>query len=270
MEKVTHDFNNIINEFNKSLSKAGKISPSSEKEFKAVLDKLMDFSEKLKEIEKLVVLGSVIRLACHELRNPIAAINTSAYYLKSYTDKDKPDLISHTDLIRREIESTTRILDTLSLFYKSPEPSLVLTSVNALLEQVISNMERKISHKKINTIKNLDPSLPKIMIDMDQLGRAIENILQNAFDSVAKRGEIKVSAIKDKNRVQVSIADNGCGIPEENMDKIFDPGFSTKSKGIGLGLALARGIIERHNGSIDIKSKLKRGTAVTVSLPVNP
>lgn len=270
MEKVTSDFNNIINEFKKSLSRAEKISPPSKKEFRAILNKLIDYSGKMKEIEKLAVLGSVIRTACHELRNPIAAINTSAYYLKSYMGKDKPDLISHTDLIQREIESTTRILDTLSLFYKSPEPSLVLTSINALLEQVVSNMERKVSHKKVNIIKNLDPALPKIMIDMDQLGRAIENILQNAFDSVAKKGEIKVIAKKLKDRVQVSIADNGCGIPEKNMDKIFDPDFSTKPRGIGLGLVLARGIIERHNGSIDIKSKLKRGTTVTVSLPINP
>lgn len=268
MDKLYSDYKNMVTKITKSLSKAKRINPALEKEFMDISDNLVDFTGKIKEIEKLAVLGKIISATCHELRNPLSAINTSIYFIQSNLGKDKPKLIKHTDIIQREVDSTTRILDALFLFYKFPEPSLISTSVNALIEGILSDIEIRMPKKRVNIRKGLDPSIPKAMIDIDQLGKVIENILQNAYDSIGERGEIRVGTKSVKDKIQISISDNGCGIPEGNMEKIFDPDFSTKSRGIGLGLALVKDIIERHGGSVEVKSKIKRGTMVTVTIPI--
>ena len=117
--------------------------------------------------------------------------------------------------------------------------------------------------------RKLEADLPQVEIDPDQIRQVLVNLITNAVQAMPEGGRLTVSARVRRKSLEVTVTDTGAGIPQEVVGKIFDPLFTTKAKGIGLGLAVTRSVIENHKGSIGVSSKMGRGTTFTIELPLN-
>jgi signal transduction histidine kinase len=133
-------------------------------------------------------------------------------------------------------------------------------------------IEDALSHtpipENIELTKKLDAGLPEINIDPDQIKQVVVNIITNAVEAMPEGGRLLIAAREKDKFLEVEVSDTGCGIPQESMDEIFDPLFTTKAKGIGLGLAMCKAIIDRHEGNIAVESKVGEGTTFSLRLPL--
>jgi PAS domain S-box-containing protein len=223
-----------------------------------------EMQEKLMRQEKLAVLGKLAGGMGHELRNPLGVISNSVYYLKmKFKDSDEKAL-KHLDILAREVERANKLITDLLDFSRVKPPSSKEGDVNSVMEDALANIEipESISVKTL-----LDEIVPPIFMDLDQIQLAFQNIISNAIKAMPDGGKLEIKTGVKNKFVTIEFKDTGEGIAKENITKIFEPLFTTRAKGIGLGLAIVRGIIDRHKGSIEIKSKLGIGTTITVRLP---
>ena len=143
--------------------------------------------------------------------------------------------------------------------------------INLVIRNSLNMLEKLANFQNVKIVADLSPDIPPISIDATQMGSVINNLALNAADAMPQGGTLRISTrfLKDINRVVIEISDTGVGISEENIGKVYDPFFTTKElgKGTGLGLAVTYGIVKRHDGSIDIRSKLGEGTSFTITLP---
>jgi signal transduction histidine kinase len=153
------------------------------------------------------------------------------------------------------------------LAYARARPPLRKTvDINQIFSEVLSRINVP---KNIETVYTPGESLPGIMADKDQLDRAFGNIILNAIQAMPEGGRLTITIdTRDPGWLTISIADTGVGIPEENLGKVFEPLFSSKARGIGLGMAISKTFVEGHGGSIDVKSEIRKGTTFTIKLPV--
>ncbi|MCL4539221.1 MAG: ATP-binding protein, partial [Bacteroidetes bacterium] len=155
------------------------------------------------------------------------------------------------------------------LAYSKPrEPRLGIRSADEILDHCIRVVEREAGEAGVELVrKPCDKDLPLVLMDTDQMTQVFLNILINAIEATPKGGKVFIGQdVQDDGRVQISIEDTGGGIPRENLDKLFDPFFSTKKKGTGLGLAIVKGIIEGHGGEVEVESEPGKGTRFVVTL----
>lgn len=245
---------------------------------KATLEKLvLEGAEELlksyKEIEKLKRLSDIGELAAtvaHELRNPLTAINLASHNLQKKTDN--PELGRHFSTIAKKVKESNDIINNLLSFSNIKIPNYEAPDVFNLLEEVVENARENYAEQGIN-VKSLNDSLKNVKIEADplQLKGLFTNILNNACEAclgVEGRGNIEVEGKTENGELKVRFKDDGPGIEEENLGRVFDPFFSTKAKGTGLGLAVCRQITRLHNGKITIESEKGRGTDVSVILPL--
>jgi PAS domain S-box-containing protein len=222
--------------------------------------------EELIKNERLAAIGRLASVIGHELRNPLGVINNSTYYLNAkLRDIDDPKVARHLQIMEREVERSNKIISDLLDFSRGIKPpNKDLTQ----MEQVIKNaFERVEIPDNIQVVTRLE-ELPPLYMDSDMMLRVFINLISNAVDAILDGGKIKVSAKGENGKVIIKLVDTGVGIPEENMDKLFTPLFSTKAKGVGLGLHVTRELVQAHNGSIDVESTLGDGTVFTVILPM--
>lgn len=220
--------------------------------------------KQLLQSEKLATIGQLAAGAAHEINNPLANISLYTQILLKNT-KDET-VKSKLSIINEEANRAAHIVKGLLEFARQSEPKPGLTDINTEIDKVINIMNPQFKDIKVTTV--LEP-LPFISVDSGQIQQVIMNILTNSIQSITKNGEIIVKTHAKRNYIEMTISDNGCGIPEENMGKIFDPFFTTKGpgEGTGLGLSICYGIIKSHNGSIDVKSKVGKGTSFIIKLP---
>jgi len=238
-------------------------------DWKRMTRELKETEQQLILSEKLAVLGRLASSVGHELRNPLAVIQNSAYFLKSRIGDDQPKLLKHLEIIENEIESSNKIIGDLLGFSRTKRPDLMPIDLNATIE---SSLHRVRIREDIEIMRNLDANLPRILGDKDQLHQVLVNLIYNAEHAIGKScGEIRITTHKKGKSVELIVEDNGCGIDPEDMDKLFDPFFTTKAKGIGLGLAITKSIVEHQNGQIYVASDKGQGTTFTItfdSLPI--
>jgi len=143
--------------------------------------------------------------------------------------------------------------------------------INDVVNRALDLAAHSAGLQNIQVIKELSPSLPKLMADFDQLQQVCTNLILNAIQAMPEGGRLTLSTSADNSQVKVEVQDTGCGISPENMRKLFTPFFTTKGKGkgVGLGLAVAYGIIQRHQGKIEVQSKEGAGTTFTISIPLH-
>jgi two-component system NtrC family sensor kinase len=186
--------------------------------------------------------------------------------------KDNPELQKELELIVRETTRVSTIVRGLLDFARESRPQKRPCNINELILHTLSLVERQPVFQNIRIAKNLDPQVPIILLDANQIQQVFMNILLNAADAMATGGSLTISSsqVPGDSFVQVKFSDTGCGISEENLNRIFDPFFTTKAdkKGTGLGLAVSYGIIERHRGRIEVQSEIDRGTTFTIQLPL--
>ena len=241
--------------------------------FNSMTLKLKKLQEDIRKSERLATIGQMANIVGHEIRNPLAAISNAAYLIKmqvlKMTEKN-PKILRYVEIIENEINSSNKIINDMLSYSRSREPVLSKRNINEVISNII---EDTVIPQNIQLQLMLKPEIPEVAIDVEEIKQVIRNLVNNAIDSMEKKetGILKLTTSFDKtsNSVCVEISDTGCGIPPENLEKIFEPFFSTKSKGTGLGLSVVKRIIEeRHKGKIEVKSIVGQGTTFYVKLPV--
>jgi PAS domain S-box-containing protein len=236
-----------------------------EKEVEERTRELREAQEELVRKEKLAVMGQLAGSVGHELRNPLSVIGNSAFFLKMKLDPADKIIRKHLGIIEENVLKTNNIISGLLGFSRTGAPLLAKTDINKDIVTILSGLEIP---ETITAQTILDETLPTVSVDVDQIQRAILNLILNAIQSMPDGGTLKIQTAQETGSIQISIQDTGKGIPKENLDSIFEPLFTTKPKGIGLGLVIVKNIIEGHGGSIHVQSEVGKGTIFTVSLPV--
>jgi signal transduction histidine kinase len=236
-------------------------------------------SKALHNIEYTNKMASIGRMAAgvaHEINNPLAIINENAGLLKDLVSRKKEPLDPQrcsriADSIVKSVDRCSAITHRLLGFAKRMEPQAERVALKPLLEEVLSFQGKEADYRNIRIRLEAPDDLPNIESDRGQLQQVFLNILNNAIGAVDEGGRIEISLRQeDENTTAVTISDNGPGIPEDNIDKIFEPFFSTKEEyGTGLGLSITYGIVHKLGGSIEVQSAVGEGASFTVRLPIS-
>jgi two-component system sensor histidine kinase HydH len=224
------------------------------------------------EIERSQRLASVGRLAAgvaHEIRNPLSSIKGFATYFKERY-KNAPEDQQTANIMIQEVDRLNRVVGQLLEFARPVIVKPKLTDLNAFVNESIKLVEQQAVEKKITIKTNNSTRVEKLRIDSDRVNQVLLNLYLNAIESMEAGGELNVdlSANNETNEIEISVSDNGCGIPKKDLAKVFDPYFTTKSSGTGLGLAIAHNIVEAMAGTIKVKSDPGKGTTVTIKIPI--
>lgn len=222
--------------------------------------------EKLIRSERLAAVGELASGVGHELRNPLNVIKNCAYLLNMNMDgKADDETVNTLKLLDRQVDIANRIITDLLDFTRVSPPSLNKVDLNTLVKESAS----WVTVPKNSSVKTgLDSSSPKVYVDAEQVGRAFANVISNAFQAMNGGGELIINTGVNGSHAWASFQDTGCGIPEEHLGRIFEPLFTTKPKGIGLGLAITKRLIEQNHGVIEVKSQVAKGTTFTLKLPL--
>jgi len=203
----------------------------------------------------------------HELRNPLGVISNSAYFLSNQAAIDDPRARKHAEIIGREVQSATRVIDDILEFAHVPQIVTSPASLNAIIDQALARSQIPAN---VRLARRLASDLPPLICDAERLERAFLDIIANAIQAMPHGGSLSVKTQPVTEGVRVIFCDTGEGIAPHNLPKVFDPMFTTKLRGIGLGLTVVRRTVEQHGGQVELKGKLARGTSVMVTLPLTP
>jgi len=241
-----------------------------ERQLQQVAAALEQARQELAERERLAWIGQIALGVSHELRQPLSVINNIAYYLRLMCgEKDAPaslaSLRPHLEKLEDQVALASRIVANLMDYARTQRPNRKPTHLNKLIEQQMGLLDLP---ENICVDKQLEPALPAALADPAHVERIFHNLVSNAVQSMSvSGGELRLRTLAEGRCVLLEVADTGVGIPEEVRDKIFLPFFSTKSDGIGLGLALSRHLAQANQGSISFSTETGRGTAFQVRLP---
>ncbi|MEE8282182.1 MAG: ATP-binding protein [candidate division NC10 bacterium] len=218
---------------------------------------------------KLTALGRLTSGVAHEVKNPLNAMMIHLEILKEKLDVPPEQVQQSLEVIGSEIRRLDRVVQGFLKFIRPEELSLKLLDVNALLKDVVALLETEWQKDGIRFAFQFDPILPLMAADEELLRQAFLNILLNACQAMPTGGTVAISTEQEGDEiVRVSIADTGVGIPPEDIDKIFHLYYTTKPGGSGIGLSLVYRVAQMHDGSIEVSSKVGRGTTMVVRLPV--
>jgi two-component system sensor histidine kinase HydH len=219
--------------------------------------------------EKLAALGQLAAGIAHEIRNPLTSINILIHSLRQNISSGE-SRSEDFKVIEEEIHRINEIVDQFLRFAKPAPPHLERTEVTSIFEEILQLLRPQMEKLRISVEKDFR-SVPLITIDNEQMKQVILNLLMNSIQAMPEGGQFRLEGevSKDGQWVELSIRDSGVGIPPEDMDKLFDPFFSTKEGGIGLGLSIAHRIIDQHHGKIEVTSNPNEGTIFTVYLPID-
>ncbi|MFB0538227.1 MAG: GAF domain-containing protein [Anaerolineae bacterium] len=248
-------------------------------EVKDFADELARSQAQLIQSEKLSATGKLAASIAHELNNPLQALQSCVYLVAGQTDPDDPNR-QYLDIAREELGRVARIVGRMVDFYRPSNEGRIPTDVNALLEDVVALVRKRLQQGGIEVGLELAPDLPLIVASGDHLKQVFLNIIINALEAMPQGGRLAMAtrcisergvrrkASADAGFVEIEFADTGVGIPAEHINNIFDPFYTTKSKGMGLGLSVSYGIVERHGGQIQVESKVGEGATFIIRLPV--
>jgi signal transduction histidine kinase len=223
--------------------------------------------DKLIRSERLAAVGELASGVGHELRNPLNVIRNCVYLLNmTLADEDDDSTLSTLKLLDQQVDIGNKIVTDLLDFTRIRPPCLTRVNLNSLVEQSLSWVPVP---ENVDVTCDFNGNGTLVLADAEQVGRAFANIIANALQSLNGKGDVNISTRVDDGYAWVRFSDTGCGIPEENLDKIFEPLFTTKPKGIGLGLAITARLIEQNGGAIEVVSQVGKGATFSVRLPVS-
>ncbi len=268
--------------------------------FNKMTEDLKKVREELVSKERLATLGEMSAAVVHELKNSLTGIKVTSFYLSRKIGQDRPELLQNLKTIEAEAERGSRTVTNILYFSHPVKPVLKPTNVNALINEVILLVQGLGLLGNIEVSKNLNLTLPTLMLDPERFRQVILNLILNSSEAISKGGKITITTrmitptafllhppcflcenkeggeqqegganIHESKFVEIQVEDTGYGISEGNLSKIFDPFFTTKSGGIGLGLTVVRNIVEEHQGKIEVESKENQGTTFVIKLPLS-
>ena len=224
-----------------------------------------EFSLRQQRSDRLAAIGQVAGGVAHELRNPLNVVKTSIYYLTNTRSPPPEKVQQHLERIERQIGLADRVITALSDFARLPVPEMKPVPVQDCIREVL---ELNPLADQVTVSVDLPAGLPPALGDSRQLQIVFSNLIRNARDAMLPQGgSLSISAEQVDGELAVTVADTGAGIAKENLERIMEPLYSTKARGIGLGLAITRSIIEKHGGKLNVSSELGVGSRFTVRLP---
>jgi two-component system sensor histidine kinase AtoS len=242
------------------------------------LTNLINFRIQMERMDRLATLGELSAGIAHEIRNPLAGIKTSAQVLEeSFGPGDfRSQLVAR---LVKEIDRSNELLKKFFNFAKPGRPKKDFVNIEMVIDGVYLLLAPKMKKRNILFTKNYTHNLPDVYVDESQIEQVLLNLYLNSIDAMEKGGTLIVNTSKKiikngkgessvKEMVVVSVEDNGVGIDKKNLEKIFNPFFTTKSNGVGLGLSISSRLIEENGGKLEVKSELGHGTVFNIFLPI--
>lgn len=242
-------------------------------ELKVTLNNLKSAQTQLVQSEKMASLGILTAGVAHEINNPLNYIQGGHTAIhdelnKENSDINKEELKEYLQWIQSGTERATKIVKSLNIYSRTTENHTEDCNPHQIIDDCLLMLQKK--HKdRITISKNYASTLVTLRGNSGKLQQAFLNILSNAMDAILEKGEITIATRDENNEISIVISDNGCGIPQEHLEKVMDPFYTTKPPGIGtgLGLSITQSIIQEHDGNLTIISKVDEGTRIEISLP---
>ena len=227
-------------------------------------------SNKLIQAEKLASIGRISAGIAHEIRNALTSVKLNIQKLVQSDRLDETEK-EHLSISQEGIGQMEKFIKELLDFTRVSELNLDRFSIEQILDESIKTLADTLELKKVVLEKSYEEGLPQVLVDADKLKQVFLNILRNAYEAVEEKGKINIflSLLKEQERskIRIFISDNGSGIPEESRETVFEPFYTTKASGIGLGLPIARKIIEQHRGTIRVRENAAQGTSFEILIP---
>jgi len=232
------------------------------------ITELKNLEKELREKENLALIGEVVSSIAHSLSNPLNIISGNADYLLLEKKEGDPEY-EELKTILEEATRITRSIRHLLNFSRPLKTNKEKNNINELVDQAMANAKFIRGAKQIS-FKKILGTVPEFSFDKAQISEVISNLVTNAVQAIPSSGEVKIVTSVNKSNVFVEVSDTGTGIEKENLEKIFQPFYSSKEygKGTGLGLSIAKRIVKEHGGDISVTSRVGKGTTFTVSLPL--
>lgn len=224
---------------------------------------------RLVEQQKLASVGQLAAGVAHEINNPLTTILTTALLIQEETAPDDPNY-HELETIANETLRCRKIVTSLLDFARQSKPSKSPHDINQVVRASMALTRKQAAFKDVAFEAVLSEPLPLVNIDKDQIQQCLINLAINGIDATDPGGKIRFASrlVPEKEVVEITVSDTGGGIPENDLDRIFEPFFTSKESGTGLGLAITHGIIEQHDGSIEVESKEGEGTTFRIHLPI--
>jgi signal transduction histidine kinase len=236
---------------------------------------LKQSQDTLRRADRLSSLGLLTAGLAHEIRNPLVAIRTFTQLLpERYDDAEFRE--GFQGLALKEVDRICGLINDLLSFARPSKPNVAPEDISVVVDNITRILESQAKEKNVEVTREFAPTLPKVWIDREQMKQVFMNLILNAIQAIEANGSISISTrLAAKNNaelireyVQVEIRDTGVGIPAENLEHIFDPFFTSKDEGSGLGLAVSHQIVQEHGGFVTVESVVGKGTSFFVHMPV--
>ncbi len=227
--------------------------------------------KQLMQAERLATIGRMSSQVAHEIRNPLSSISLNAELLEDEimerSTLQAEEIETILKAIHAEIKRLFEITEDYLQFARLPKPDFDAADINDIFKSLMDFYKEELNSKRLKLKKNLYPDKLIALVDENQLRRALLNLLRNATEASRPGGEIVAETLSKDGNIEIVIGDTGRGVPEDKLDKIFEPFYSTKEMGTGLGLPLTQQIVSEHNGTIRCESEAGKGTRFIISLP---
>jgi two-component system NtrC family sensor kinase len=266
---LAHSFNTMTSEVQLAHKALQESADELERKVEERTAELRRMQAQMIQSEKMVAIGKLAAGVAHEINNPLTGVLTNSSLMLEDMGDDHP-WREDIQTIVNETLRCRKIVKGLLDFSRQTKPQRTLLDLNQVVEDTLSLVRNQTVFRNTKLVYELDPHLPTVLADADQMRQVVLNIVLNAAEAMVQGGELRVASSADPaaKAVELRISDTGPGIPDEVRARIFEPFFTTKKTGTGLGLAVAYGIIERHHGRIRIESARGRGTTFIVSVPI--
>ncbi|HEX9204422.1 MAG TPA: ATP-binding protein [Candidatus Deferrimicrobiaceae bacterium] len=273
MGHLAESFNRMTESLQKANEEIHGLIRNLEEKVEERTRELKDAQQQLLQSEKLAAVGKIAATVAHEINNPLAGVFTYIKLmerrLEKKSDGDTEKFREYLSTMGREVERTSAIVHNLLDLTRQMEPSKKLCDLNRLIEESLVIVQNKLKLHNVEVENRMDP-LQSMNVDPSQMKQVFINVFVNAAEAMRDGGRLVVRTFRkpgDHSAV-LEFEDTGVGIPPEIMDKIFDPFYTTKEKGTGLGLSVVASIIRRHEGRVEVKSEMGKGTLIRITLPV--
>lgn len=268
--KLARSFNQMTENLKKANEKLIQWGKTLEKRVEERTKELREIQDFLIQSEKLASLGKMAAGVAHEINNPLTSILINTHLMLEKVE-EKHAFYENLSLIADETSRCTNIVKGLLEFSRQELPQKAFSDVNNVINRTLNLLKNQVSFYNISIIKELGLNLPQIELDKNKIEQVFWNLMFNASEAMPDGGKLTIISKFSQNKkyIEVIFMDTGVGIPKENINKLYDPFFTTKSSGTGLGLAVSYGIIKQHLGKIEVESEQGKGSTFTVSLPLS-
>jgi signal transduction histidine kinase len=239
------------------------------KKFELTANELKTAQEKLIRSERLEAMAYLVQGVAHEIRNPVTTIGGFARKIKEAIKEDQK-LQRYIQIILEESERLENLVKQVREFSHLLSPEMELGDVGGIVRQVVEEFQPLVEKLGIELVTLVEEPFALMKMDASQLFTALSKIMENALEAMPRGGKLAVHAKQKGDHILIEIVDTGPGIEDEHLDSIYDPFFTSKTRGAGMGLTMVHQITKNHEGEITVRSVKGKGTTVTLSLPVRP